>query len=179
MQRKNALATPLPAVARPPQALPEALFNALCSGCGNCERCCPYGLVSIEQGKAALSIEFTECDFCLKCTAACDTGALCNQMTGDTLLRPQISHSCLGHQESCSICVIKCSQQALTFQQSDSGVRQLKCDAQLCNGCGLCKLSCVHGHIVLVPVGEKTLPERPCYESHLHHEAHERADDNQ
>ncbi|WP_431222954.1 ferredoxin-type protein NapF [Serratia sp. L9] len=151
---------PLSAVARPPQALPEALFSALCDGCGNCVGSCPYGLLSLEQGKAALSIDFTECDSCLKCTAACQTGALRDRMPCDTLLRPQISPSCLGRQNSCRMCTINCPQQALAFHLTDSGVRQLHCDDELCNGCGLCKLSCFHGHIALLPSGEKSLPER-------------------
>ncbi|MFC0229193.1 4Fe-4S dicluster domain-containing protein [Serratia aquatilis] len=150
--------SPLPAMARPPQALPEMLFTALCDGCGHCVNECPYGLLSLDQGKALLSIDFTACDVCCKCTTACQTGALREGMPCDTLLRPQISHSCLGRQESCQMCVINCPQQALEFQLSEGGIRQLQRDDTRCNGCGLCKLSCFHGHIVLVASGEKLLP---------------------
>lgn len=150
----------LPAVARPPQALPEALFSALCNGCGGCVSSCPYSLLSLEQSKPVLSIDFTECDVCRKCTTACQTGALRDKMPCDTLLRPQISHSCLGRQDSCRMCTINCPQQALSFQLSENGARQLQCDDTLCNGCGLCKLSCFHGHISLSASGEKSLPEQ-------------------
>lgn len=150
----------MPEVARPPQALPEALFTALCNGCGDCVSNCPYGLLSLDQGKARLNIDFTECDVCRKCTAACQTGALRDKMPCDTLLRPQISRSCLGRQDSCRMCLINCPQQALAFQTVDGGTRQLQCDDALCNGCGLCKLSCFHGHITLVACGQRALPER-------------------
>lgn len=149
----------LPVVARPPQAVPEPLFSALCDGCAACVDHCPYGLLNINQGKAALSIDFTECDVCRKCTSACQTGALREQMPCDTLLRPQISLSCLGRQDSCRMCTINCPQQALAFSVSTTGDRQLHCDSERCNGCGLCKLSCFHGHISLSPLGEKSLPE--------------------
>lgn len=145
-------------VARPPQALPEELFNVLCNGCGDCVRCCPYGLLTIEHDNVVLNIDFTECDACMKCTSACQTGALREQMPSDTLLRPHVSSSCLGRQDSCHMCIINCPQQALTFHLSDSGIRQLQCDDALCTGCGLCKLSCFHGHIALVASGEKILP---------------------
>ncbi|WP_024911905.1 ferredoxin-type protein NapF [Chania multitudinisentens] len=157
---QEALSLGLPVVARPPQALPDPLFSALCNGCGACVSRCPYGLLSITQDKAALSIDFTECDICLKCTTACQTGALRDQMPCDTLLRPQISLSCLGRQDSCRMCMINCPQQALVFSVSVEGGRQLQCDNELCNGCGLCKLSCFHGHILLAPLGEKSLPAR-------------------
>ncbi|KEY58213.1 ferredoxin-type protein NapF [Serratia sp. DD3] len=165
LQRSQALSEPvaavlpLPRVARPPQSLPEILFNATCNGCGECVNRCPYGLLSVEQDQVVLNIDFTECDFCLKCTAACQTGALRNIMPCDTLLRPQISQSCLGRQDSCQMCVINCPQQALAFQLDDRGVRQLQYDDACCNGCGMCKLSCFHGHIMLIPTGEKCLPE--------------------
>lgn len=150
----------LPAVACPPQAVPEPLFSALCDGCGACVSRCPYGLLHLEQGKVVLNIDFTECDACRKCTAACQTGALREQMPCDTLLRPQISLSCLGRQDSCRMCMINCPQQALVFGVSATGDRQLQCDSERCNGCGLCKLSCFHGHISLSPLGEKSLPEQ-------------------
>ncbi|MFI8417738.1 4Fe-4S dicluster domain-containing protein [Serratia sp. NPDC078593] len=149
-----------PIVARPPQALPEPLFSAACNGCGDCLNVCPYGLLTLENDKATLNVEFTECDHCTQCTSACRTGALRTHMPCDTTLRPQISASCLGRQDSCRICIISCPQQALSLGQTAQGDRQLQCNELQCNGCGLCKLSCFHGHISLAATGERALPAR-------------------
>lgn len=157
---RQAEMAPTPPSARLPQALPEALFCAACNGCGDCSDACPYGLLTVQQGKAVLNVEFTECDHCLKCTSACQTGALRAGMPSDTTLRPQISASCLGLRDGCRMCVISCPQRALSFNQTANAEAQWQCDDRQCNGCGLCKLSCCHGHIVLVPTGEKPLPPR-------------------
>lgn len=46
------------AVGRPPQAVAESLFLALCTACGECVGACPYGLIEIKDGAAAVQIDF-------------------------------------------------------------------------------------------------------------------------
>lgn len=47
----------------------------LCSGCGNCVRACPLGIVRLEDGKAAVD-QNRSCMACFHCTAACPEHAL-------------------------------------------------------------------------------------------------------
>lgn len=135
------------AVARPPQAVAEPLFLAKCTSCGDCVSACPYGLLSIQEGKASLSIDFCSCDMCQKCTQACTTGALSENIPNHTTLFPQISHLCLKQRQmACDLCLNACPQQALSF---DLSTRKISVN-QHCNGCGECKTQCPSGYVELV-----------------------------
>lgn len=133
-------------VARPPQAVAEPLFLQACNGCGRCSDACPVDIISVDSGKAHVSIEFAECDFCGACTQACDSGALEVTQLMDTGLRPVISAQCLGRLDDlCRMCEIVCPRTAIFFNQHN----QPSVDTTLCNGCGKCKLVCYHGDINL------------------------------
>ena len=145
---ENAVAADLlkRAVPRPPQAIAEPLFLQQCNGCGHCADACPVGLLSVESGKAVLSIDYAECDFCGACTQACDRGALAGNIPMDTCLRPVILPQCLGRMDDlCRMCEIACPHSAIFFNQQN----QPSVDNQKCDGCGKCKLVCYHGDIQL------------------------------
>lgn len=142
---------------RPPQALPEALFLHQCSGCGACVSACPMGIISLVDNRACVQIEYADCDGCLKCTAACTTEALHPGISVDTGLRPQLAAQCLGRRgNSCRQCATACPQQAIVFDDAN----QPQLEEARCNGCGICKLTCYHGHISLFPGKGRPLPSR-------------------
>lgn len=135
---------------RPPQAVAEALFMHLCSGCGDCVTACPYGIISLQNNRPVLNIDFSACDTgsCLKCTEACATGALNFDIVADTSFNPIISSSCFGRRDaSCRMCSYSCPSEALTFDPLNQPI----IDETNCDGCGQCKTACYHGYISLEP----------------------------
>ncbi|WP_040975668.1 ferredoxin-type protein NapF [Necropsobacter massiliensis] len=121
--------------ARPPFAAPAHLFFDICSGCGQCEAACPYGLIQIQQGKAAFQVDFSACDFCQACANACPTQALHIAFPADTHWRPQFLENCLQKQgQPCQQCQQDCPKQAI--------LSDLQLDTERCNGCGQCQISC-------------------------------------
>ena len=131
---------------RPPQAVAESLFLQRCSGCRNCTQACPVGMLHLQEGKPALSIEYADCDFCGACTQACETGALDASVRADTGLRPVHLPQCLGRMDDmCRMCEIACPRTAIFFNQQN----QPSVDDEKCDGCGKCKLVCYHGDIRL------------------------------
>lgn len=45
-----------------------------CVGCGDCARACPFGAVTVQNGKA--HVDASQCRGCRVCTRACPTGAI-------------------------------------------------------------------------------------------------------
>ncbi|WGL96711.1 4Fe-4S binding protein [Arsenophonus nasoniae] len=137
-------------VGRPPQAISETDFLQQCIGCDKCLQACPYGLISINHNLAEINIDFCYCttDNCLACTPVCPTGALNQQIKPDTALWPDIAQFCFGrHDNSCRLCVHNCPQQALSFSVANEPI----IDEVKCDGCGQCKIACIHGLLTLKP----------------------------
>lgn len=61
---------------RPPGALPESRFQDACTGCGDCVRACPQGILGTTRGYPEVHFAAGGCDFCGACARACRTGAL-------------------------------------------------------------------------------------------------------
>lgn len=125
---------------RPPFAAKEDLFLAVCSGCGECVKACPYGLITLEERYPTLDLQFSACDFCGACATSCPTHALYPAFKTDTELRPQFLSSCLYQQgQVCTTCIQSCTTRAIYFSQA---TQQLLLDENCCNGCGECKINC-------------------------------------
>jgi heterodisulfide reductase subunit A len=51
----------------------------ICTGCGTCTTCCPYGAVTLEQSEAGRQVSMVntvQCKGCGCCVAACPNGAM-------------------------------------------------------------------------------------------------------
>lgn len=140
------------AFVRPPWSLPEAIFLALCTGCGGCRDECPRGLLQ-KDTRGLPFIDFTQgaCDFCGECVDACARGALTRRYHGASWgpwrLKARVAGECLGDRGvSCRQCIEQCLAQAIQLS-SDRCVPLV--DIQRCSGCGACFNRCPSGAISL------------------------------
>ncbi|MCC4119180.1 4Fe-4S dicluster domain-containing protein, partial [Aromatoleum toluclasticum] len=66
-----------PDMLRPPWAVPEGVFEDVCTRCGDCLKACPPAiLVSAPGGYPVVDFSRGECSFCGDCVAACKAEAL-------------------------------------------------------------------------------------------------------
>lgn len=141
--------------ARPPWAIEEKQFLALCNRCGDCFRACPQGLLhpadrAEYRGSAILrtpilDLSCGQCSYCGSCARACPTGALDLALGRQVQTRVRVSAQCqasLGYY--CLLCEDACPR--LAIKVTPQGV-QLNHEA--CDGCGACGLACFHGAITL------------------------------
>lgn len=147
-----------PLTIRPPWALPEQAFIALCSGCGGCRDECPRGL--LQKGADGFPvIDFSQggCDFCGECVDACARGALTRRYHGagwgPWRIKAVIGADCLNSLGiACRQCVELCRLHAIQMS-SDLGVHSPVVDLQRCNGCGACLSECPAAAIGLFEPG--------------------------
>lgn len=131
---------------RPPWAVENDLFIALCTQCDQCIDACPQRVLGRSEeadaalkGKPILDLAYGSCDFCGECVDACTSNAL-NRDTGkQRQVLPKLISSC---QESlgmyCKMCADACAANAISFDNSKIPL----IDTKLCTGCGECALDC-------------------------------------
>ena len=81
------------------------------------------------------------CDFCGRCEDVCPTGAVSGVDADESRIGTAVidGDRCIAWiQGSCRVCVDACPYGALSADASGRPV----VDAALCNGCGVCELSC-------------------------------------
>lgn len=135
---------------RPPGALREVDFLALCTRCGDCADACPHGTVftfNEDQGSlAGTPVLFTEerpCRLCdgFPCVVACEPGALKQPQPGSIRLgSARIDEKrCLPFSgPECGACAGLCpTATALTLQRGKPHI-----DPETCTGCGMCIAAC-------------------------------------
>jgi heterodisulfide reductase subunit A len=64
----------VPGERRPVEPLAAEVERSLCGGCGICVAACPFGAVTLGEGRKAV-VEAVHCRGCGTCAAACPTGA--------------------------------------------------------------------------------------------------------
>ncbi|UMZ73774.1 4Fe-4S dicluster domain-containing protein [Natranaerofaba carboxydovora] len=139
---------------RPPGALPEDEFLAICARCGKCALACPYNSIEIASADKGLSVgtptiipQKQPCRLCnnFDCTKVCPTDALrpvkdkkqvkmgvaktdrskCNAWAGD----------------ECRVCYLSCKvEDAIELEN----YRRPVINEDECVGCGICEYVCVN-----------------------------------
>lgn len=158
---QNARAAPL--ALRPPGALADKDFNALCIKCGRCVDACPYDTLKLAAvaDRAPLGTPYFEprkvpCYLChdIPCKTACPTGALSPELEDVMQSRMGLAfidtEHCLSWQGlRCEICYRVCPlrEKAITVETRRRGLSK---HAMLlpvvhsgdCTGCGICEGAC-------------------------------------
>lgn len=158
---QNARAAPL--ALRPPGALADKDFNALCIKCGRCVDACPYDTLKLAAvaDRAPLGTPYFEprmvpCYLChdIPCKNACPTGALSPELEDVMQSRMGLAfidtEHCLSWQGlRCEICYRVCPlrEKAISVETRRRGLSK---HAMLlpvvhsgdCTGCGICEGAC-------------------------------------
>lgn len=140
-----------PPFIRPPGAVQESEFLALCTQCGDCVTACPHDtvfLLSESRGVAAqtpaLDLLQQACHLCedFPCIAACEPEAL-RPVDVETVrfARIQIDRAtCLPYRgPECGVCVAVCPVPGALILEGTLPV----IDADVCTGCSVCRQACV------------------------------------
>ena len=150
-------------VLRPPGAIPESRFLALCTRCGACAEACPHdAIVSAPsrlrgaQGTPTVDPGHQPCWLCpdTPCAAVCPTAALVPGRFGKVGQAHVLPHSCLAYRTSCTICVERCPVEGAI--RADSRGRPEIVPSR-CSGCGVCQYVCPAPEraIVVLPLQER------------------------
>lgn len=137
-------------VLRPPGALPEAEFTAVCNRCGRCVQVCPGNALRpmpITDGLANFETPYiiprkNRCDLCLACQKVCPTGAITEiplekvRMGKAVIDKPR----CIAWNEGklCYICGEQCP--VLAIEADERHRPSVLSDK--CAGCGSCENAC-------------------------------------
>lgn len=138
---------------RPPWAVENKLFLALCTRCDQCIHQCPMRVLGrsdekdeILAGRPVLDLAYGSCDFCGQCVDICPSGALNRGKGEKRQVISRLSGSCQGELGLyCNLCAEACCQQAIQFGADKKPV----VDLNLCTGCGECAMDCYSRVLVM------------------------------
>jgi MauM/NapG family ferredoxin protein len=139
---------------RPPGALPEPAFLAVCTRCGYCTEACPVHAIvpaapsaGLAAGTPIIEPSVQPCVACegMFCANVCPTGALvppiagwAGEKLGDLALD---SERCIAFQGiECGVCVRVCPVGPDALELDDRGRPVIRSG---CVGCGVCVRACV------------------------------------
>lgn len=152
---------------RPPGAIAENKFRKACVRCGKCIEICPHDCLKLDAAfwRAPLLpvVEPADapCQLCMKCPAACPTGALsheCDQMEKAGMGRAYILVSrCLNHTGGamCWTCYDRCPLRGRAIVLQDGLTPAVTED---CVGCGVCEHVCPHKAVTVVAASSDYRP---------------------
>jgi ferredoxin-type protein NapG len=136
-------------VLRPPGAIPERDFLAVCVKCQRCSEICPTGVITqlvleddlLGFGTPRLDFRLGYCTLCMECVQVCPSGALHagtpkTVISGVAEINPA---NCIAWSwGGCTVCHQVCPSAAISL---DLDGRPVVSPSQ-CTACGLCENSC-------------------------------------
>jgi len=137
-------------VLRPPGALPEPDFTAVCNRCGRCVQVCPSNALRpmpITDGLANFETPCiiprkNRCDLCLACQKVCPTGAIAQVPLGKIRMGKAVidQSRCIAWNDGkmCYICGEQCPVLAITADEHHRPAVL----SDKCVGCGSCENAC-------------------------------------
>ena len=137
-------------VLRPPGALPEPDFTAVCNRCGRCVQVCPANALrpmSITEGLGNFETPYiiprkNRCDLCLACQKVCPTGAIAQVPLGKIRMGKAVldQHRCIAWNDGkmCYICGEQCPVLAISADEHHRPAVL----SDKCVGCGSCENAC-------------------------------------
>ena len=154
--RGRIAARPAPAPLRPPTAVDEARFAALCDGCAACAPACAEGVIRLDRARRpVLQFLHGECSFCGACADACPTGALARTGARPWTARAAIAPGCLTLSGvACRSCGDACPESALRFVPRPGGRFLPVVLDDACTGCGACVSVCPADAVAVRPAPE-------------------------
>ncbi len=151
---------------RPPGAVPEDQFVAMCERCGNCIRACPTGIIRADTGESGVTGFMSPvlriggknveeygyagyCDEdCNECARVCPTGAITRVSLDEKRsiaigLAGIDKNICIAIKDRayCVVCDEHCPYKAIKLVPKD-GVNWPEVREDRCRGCGLCQVKC-------------------------------------
>jgi MauM/NapG family ferredoxin protein len=154
----RAAGSPPSPLLRPPGALDEARFKAVCVRCGNCAQTCPSKIIQPDFGAGGVAgflaprLQF-DADFCRKdcrrCHQVCPSGAITRlslaqkqrQVIGPA--KVDLDTCLLANGRECVACIRQCPYEAIAMKSTDGGFsNQPVVDLARCTGCGACEAVC-------------------------------------
>ncbi len=152
---------------RPPGAVREDDFTALCLRCGNCIRTCPSRIIHPDTGGFGLLGFFTPVirfnreycnEKCNACTKACPSGALqsldLEEKNRYLIGLAKVDKSlCLWGMSDCNTCIRACPFEAIKITWNEEAYESYPAvDPNKCNGCGACEAFCPTGDVKAIRV---------------------------
>ena len=143
---------------RPPGAIDESNFTAVCIRCGNCTRVCPADIIKPDPGRygvasfmtPTLRFENNYCqEDCNSCNEVCPSGAIAGlslaqkRKTTVGLAKVDMSLCLLSEERECTVCVRICPYDAVKLVFSEEEYISIPViDPDKCTGCGACEWVC-------------------------------------
>jgi len=137
-------------VLRPPGALPESEFTAVCNRCGRCVQVCPSKALypmPITDGLANFETPYiiprrNRCDLCLACQEVCPTGAIKKVSLEKIRMGKAVldKSRCIAWNEG-KLCFI-CGEQCPVLAISGDEHHRPTVLSDKCVGCGSCENAC-------------------------------------
>lgn len=141
---------------RPPWAIAELDFAAVCTRCAACVDVCKTGIVVHGDGGFP-EIDFSrgECTFCRACLDNCQPRALSPMQASPWQIRPEIKDACLASRNVvCRSCGDACEARALRFVPRVGGAALPELVPASCTGCGACVRACPAQAVSMMRVEE-------------------------